>query len=104
MCAAQRWPLPSAQDPVDALCQFSSLTSSNSTDVSLQEGSGVIMVNQPLQLNREQFMASGLWLTKQQQEEEKTEQGEEFNRNWKVKEVLFIFIITFPISSFHNLL
>ena len=102
VCAAQPWPLPSAQDLVDALRQFSSLTSSNSTDVGLQEGSSIIMVNQPLQLNKEQFMASDLWLTKQQQkQEEKKEQGEEFNRNWKVKEVLFIFVITFPISSFH---
>ena len=100
VCAAQPWPLPSAQDLVDALRQFSSLTSSNSTDADLQEGSSVIMVNQPLQLNKDKFMASDLWLTRQQQkQEEKKGQGEEFNRNWKVKEVLFIFVI--PISSFH---
>ena len=86
VCAAQPWPLPLAQDLVDALCQFSSLTSSNSTGVGLQEGSSIIMVNQPLQLNREQFMASDLWLTRQQQkQEEKKEQGESLTGTGKSK-------------------
>ena len=73
MFAAQPWPLPSAQDLADAIHQFSLSLSSG-------DGSGVAL-NQLL-LNKEQFMSSDIWLTRQQV----MERGE-FDRNSRVKEV-----------------
>ena len=79
MCAAQPWPLPSAQDLLDALQQFSSQSPSTDSDG----------VHSRLLLNREQFMAADVWLTRQQphdhQQGEREEKG--VDRYWNIKQV-----------------
>ena len=74
VCVAQPWPLPSAQDLLDATQQFSSI-SGTSSDI----------VNQRLLLNREQFMAADIWLCRHQPQE--AGQQNDLSRSVKLKEV-----------------
>ena len=78
MCVAQPWPLPSAQDLLDALQQFSYQSPSTDPDG----------VHSRLLLNREQFMAADVWLTRQQPPHQQGEgEGKGVDRYWNIKQV-----------------
>ena len=92
MCAAEPWPRPSAQDLVDAMQQFSPPQSNSSVvENGLKKDSLSSTLSKPLWVNREQYMAADLWLTKDGPQstssEREGQEGEKFDRNQKLKEV-----------------
>ena len=95
VCAAQPWPRPSAQDLIDAMQQFSpsqsnTIATAAETD-DLKRDSLSSTLSKPLWVNREQYMATELWLTRGRPQSTGSEReggdGETFDRNQKLKEV-----------------
>lgn len=89
VCAAQLWPRPSAQDLIYAMQQFSP-PQSDTTETSLKKDNLSSTLSKPLWVNREQYMATDLWLTRggpQLTGNEQEGEGEKFDRNQKLKEV-----------------
>ena len=94
VCAAQPWPRLSAQDLLDAMYQFSPPPQSIDTSTaesSLMKDSLSSTLSKPVWVNREQYMATELWLTRAGPQltgdEGEGENGEKFDRNQRLKEV-----------------
>ena len=96
VCAVQPWPHPSAQDLLDVMCQFSPPPQSidtSSAESSLMKDS---TLSKPVWVNREQYMATKLWLTRAgpqsigDERDGPGEKGEKFDRNQKLKEILYM--------------
>ena len=105
VCAAEPWPRPSAQDLVDAMQQFSPPQSNSSVvENGLKKDSLSSTLSKPLWVNREQYMAADLWLTKDGPQstssEREGQEGEKFDRNQKLKEVWHTLI--FMYDSLHH--
>ena len=91
VCAAQPWPRPSTQDLIDAMKQFSRSQSNTTQAETAMKDSLNSALSKPLWLNREQYMATDIWLTRgegpQSDRSEQEGDGEKFDRNLKLKEV-----------------
>ena len=85
VCVAQPWSLPSAQDLLDAKEQFFSQISTG------PDSDGV---SNRLVLNREQFMAADIWLTRRQPQQQQSDGveggGVRLGKTRNIKQVMVV--------------
>ena len=89
---------------MDAMQQFLPHQSNTSIETGLKKDSLSSTLSKPLWVNREQYMAADLWLTKDGPQstssEREGQEGEKFDRNQKLKEVWHTLI--FMYDSLHH--